>query len=111
MTSLYSNRPQSANATIDVFKKRQEALSSVTSEALEEAAVSLALLLGFCIGLTALILQKASSSSRRGLSIIMVLTVFLLLPLSAGTTSAAYPGHFSHQSLHPRDVGPPEWWH
>jgi hypothetical protein len=124
-----------------------------------EAAVSLTLLLGFCIGLTALIglflslnyglatqwmsfgqqgfhvllitamiiflgaragrvwgldgliLRKVSPSSRRWLSIIMVLTVFLLLPLSAGTASAAYPGHFNHQALHPRDVDPPAWSH
>jgi thiosulfate dehydrogenase [quinone] large subunit len=124
-----------------------------------EAVVGLALLLGFCIGLTALIgllltlnyglatqwmsfgqqgfhvllitsmiiflgaragrvwgldgliLRKVSPNSRRWLSIIMVFTVFLLLPLSANTTSAAYPGNFSHQSLSPRDVNPPEWWH
>jgi thiosulfate dehydrogenase [quinone] large subunit len=124
-----------------------------------EAVVGLALLLGFCIGLTALIgllltlnyglatqwmsfgqqgfhvllitsmiiflgaragrvwgldgliLRKVSPNSRRWLSIIMVFTVFLLLPLSANTASAAYPGNFSHQSLSPRDVNPPEWWH
>jgi thiosulfate dehydrogenase [quinone] large subunit len=124
-----------------------------------EAVVGLALLLGFCIGLTALIgllltlnyglatqwmsfgqqgfhvllitsmiiflgaragrvwgldgliLRKVSPNSRRWLSIIMVFTVFLLLPLSADTASAAYPGNFSHQSLSPRDVNPPEWWH
>jgi hypothetical protein len=40
LTSLYSSRPQSTNTPIDVFKKRQEALSSVTSEALEEAATT-----------------------------------------------------------------------
>jgi hypothetical protein len=38
--SASTPRPQSANATIDVFKKRQEALSSVTAEALEEAATT-----------------------------------------------------------------------
>jgi uncharacterized membrane protein YphA (DoxX/SURF4 family) len=102
-------------------------------QAYGEAAVGLALLLGFCVGLTALvglflalnyglatqwmsfgqqgfhvllitsmimflgaragrvggldglILRKVSPSSRRWLSIIMVLTVFLLLPLSADT--------------------------
>lgn len=128
-------------------------------QAYGEAAVGIALLLGFCIGLTALIglfltlnyglatqwmsfgqqgfhvllitamiiflgaragrvwgldgliLRKVSPSSRRWLSLIMVLTVFLLLPLSADTASAAYPRHFSHQSLNPRDVGPPEWSH
>src|SRR6266446_2061903 len=53
-------------------------------------------------GLDGLILREVSPSSRRWLSIIMVLTVFLLLPLSAATASAAYPGHFSHQSLNPR---------
>ena len=36
-------------------------------------------------GLDGLILRKASPSSRRWLSIIMVFTVFLLLPLSADT--------------------------
>jgi len=109
-------------------------------QAYGEAAVGIALLLGFCIGLTALIglfltlnyglatqwmsfgqqgfhvllvtsmiiflgaragrvwgldgliLQKVPPSSRRWLSIIMVLTVFLLLPLSADIASAAYPG-------------------
>ena len=128
-------------------------------QAYGEVAVGLALLLGFCVGLTALIglfltlnyglatqwmsfgqqgfhvllitsmiiflgtragrvggldgliLRKASPSGRRWLSIIMVLTVFLLLPLSATTASAAYPRHFSHQSPAPRDVSPPEWWH
>ena len=102
-------------------------------QAYGEAAVGLALLLGFCVGLTALvglflalnyglatqwmsfgqqgfhvllitsmiiflgaragrvggldgsILRKGSPSRRRWLSIIMVLTVFLLLPLSADT--------------------------
>src|SRR5215475_11218482 len=104
-------------------------------QAYGEAAVGLALLLGFCVGLTALIglflslnyglatqwmtfgqqgfhvllitsmimflgaragrvggldgliLRKVSPSRRRWLSIIMVLTIFLLLPLSAGTAS------------------------
>jgi len=60
-------------------------------------------------GLDGLILRKASPSGRRWLSIIMVLTVFLLLPLSTATASAAYPRHFSHQSPAPRDVSPPEW--
>ena len=45
-------------------------------------------------GLDGLILRKASPSSRRWLSLIMGLTVFLLVPLSAATASAAYPGHF-----------------
>jgi thiosulfate dehydrogenase [quinone] large subunit len=124
-------------------------------QAYGEAAVGLALLLGFCVGLAALIglflalnyglatqwmsfgqqgfhvllitamiiflgaragrvggldgliLRKVSPSRRRWLSIIMVFTIFLLLPLSAGTASAAYPSHFSHQALHPRDVGLP----
>jgi uncharacterized membrane protein YphA (DoxX/SURF4 family) len=106
-------------------------------QAYGETAVGLALLLGFCVGLTALvglflalnyglatqwmsfgqqgfhvllitsmimflgaragrvggldglILRKVSPSSRRWLSIVMVLTVFLLLPLSAATASAA----------------------
>src|SRR5439155_17321205 len=106
-------------------------------QAYGEVAVGIALLLGFCVGLTALIglflalnyglatqwmsfgqqgfhlllitsmimflgaragrvwgldgliLRKAAPSSRRWLSIIMVFTVFLLLPLSAVTTSAA----------------------
>ena len=128
-------------------------------QAYGEAAVGLALLLGFCVGLTALvglflalnyglatqwmsfgqqgfhvllitsmiiflgaragrgggldglILRKVSLSSRRWLNIIMVLTVFLLLPCSAATASAAYPRHFSHQSPAPRDVSPPEWSH
>jgi uncharacterized membrane protein YphA (DoxX/SURF4 family) len=128
-------------------------------QAYGEAVVGLALLLGFCVGLTALIglflslnyglatqwmtfgqqgfhvllitsmiiflgaragrvwgldgliLRKVSPSSRRWLSIIMVLTVFLLLPLSADTAAAAYLSHFSHQSLAPRDVSPPEWSH
>ena len=62
-------------------------------------------------GLDGRILRKVSPSGRRWLSIIMVLTVFLLLPLSAATASAAYPRHFSHQSPAPRDVSPPEWWH
>jgi hypothetical protein len=35
LISLYSNRPQSTNTPMALFKKRQEALSSVTSEALE----------------------------------------------------------------------------
>jgi len=35
LTSFYSSRPQGTNALMAVFKKRQEALSSVTSEALE----------------------------------------------------------------------------
>jgi uncharacterized membrane protein YphA (DoxX/SURF4 family) len=128
-------------------------------QAYGEAIVGLALLLGFCVGLTALIglflslnyglatqwmtfgqqgfhvllitsmimflgaragrvwgldgliLRKASPSSRRWLSIIMVLTIFLLVPLSTDTAAAAYPSHFSHQSLAPRDVSPPEWSH
>jgi uncharacterized membrane protein YphA (DoxX/SURF4 family) len=128
-------------------------------QAYGEATVGLALILGFCIGLTALIgllltlnyglatqwmsfgqqgfhvllitsmiiflgaragrvwgldgliLRKVSPSSRRWLSIIMVLTIFLLLPPSADTASAAYPSNVSHQSLFPRDVNPPEWWH
>jgi len=128
-------------------------------QAYGEVAVGIALLLGFCIGLTALIgllltlnyglatqwmsfgqqgfhvllltsmimflgaragrawgldgliLRKASPSSRRWLSIIMILTVFLLVPLSATSASAAYPRHFSHRSLNPRDVCPPEWSH
>jgi hypothetical protein len=40
LTSLYSSRLQSTSTPIDVFKKRQDALSSVTSEALEEAATT-----------------------------------------------------------------------
>lgn len=128
-------------------------------QAYGEAAVGLALLLGFCIGLTALIgllltlnyglatqwmsfgqqgfhvllitsmiiflgaragrvwgldgliLRKVSPNSRRWLSIIMVLTVFLLVPPSADTASAAYPSNVSHQALSPRDVNPPAWWH
>ena len=40
-------------------------------------------------GLDGLILRKVSPSRRRWLSLIMVLTVFLLWPLSAGTASAA----------------------
>ncbi len=39
-------------------------------------------------GLDGLILRRVPPSRRRWLSIIMVLTVFLLLPLSAGTISA-----------------------
>src|SRR5215467_3472585 len=62
-------------------------------------------------GLDGRVLRKVSPSGRRWLSIIMVLTVFLLLPLSAATASAAYPRHVSHQSPAPRDVSPPEWWH
>jgi hypothetical protein len=40
LTSLYASRPESANAPGGVFKMRQEALSSVTSEGLAEAAAT-----------------------------------------------------------------------
>ena len=124
-------------------------------QAYGEVAVGIALLLGFCIGLTALIglflalnyglatqwmsfgqqgfhvllitsmiiflgaragrvwgldgliLRMVPPSSRRWLSIIMVFTVFLLLPLSAGTTSAATSviNHYTPGTLAYRNCG------